>query len=348
MPEKDKPLVSISCITYNQAPFIKQCIDSFLMQRTNFKFEILVHDDASTDGTAEIIKEYEAKYPGIIRPIYEKENQWVKGRRGSIIFNFPRAKGKYLALCEGDDYWTDPQKLQLQVDFLESHPDYALCFHPVVAHFENNEEKDCVLPSYTKKSKFTVRELLKGNFIQTNSVMYRKQEYKRLATDVLPADWYLHLYHAQFGKIGFINKAMSVYRRHAGGVWWESYNNHEDFVAKYWRPTITTHNEILKMYGSNKDYKNILDSSIIGVLRALLAIDKKKGSKLFNEAIGTFPDNAVEYIKRLQKTIVDREKEIHQINFQLAQKDQEIINMVSSKSWKVTKPLRTIYKKFTK
>ena len=120
-------LVSISCITYNHAPYIRQCLDGFMMQQTNFAFEVLIHDDASTDGTTEIIKEYEAKYPDIIKPLYEEENQWVKGRRGSAVFNFPRAKGKYIALCEGDDYWTDPLKLQKQVDFLEANPDFVMC-----------------------------------------------------------------------------------------------------------------------------------------------------------------------------------------------------------------------------
>ncbi len=111
------PLVSICSITYQHAPYIRQCLDGFLMQKTDFAFEVLIHDDASTDGTEEIIREYEAKYPDIIKPLYEEENQWVKGRRGSRTFNFPRAKGKYIAMCEGDDYWTDPLKLQKQVDF---------------------------------------------------------------------------------------------------------------------------------------------------------------------------------------------------------------------------------------
>jgi glycosyltransferase involved in cell wall biosynthesis len=120
------PLVSICTITYNHAPFIRQCLDGFLMQKTNFPFEVLIHDDASTDGTEEIIREYEAKYPELIKPLYEKENQYLKGRRGSKIFNFPRARGKYIALCEGDDYWTDPLKLQKQVEFLEANPDYGM------------------------------------------------------------------------------------------------------------------------------------------------------------------------------------------------------------------------------
>lgn len=111
-------LVSISCITYNHEPYIRECLDGFIMQKTDFAFEVLIHDDASTDKTADIIREYEAKFPNLIKPIYQTENQFSK-KVGSINakFNYPRAKGKYIALCEGDDYWTDPLKLQKQVDF---------------------------------------------------------------------------------------------------------------------------------------------------------------------------------------------------------------------------------------
>ena len=122
------PLVSISCITYNHEPYIVQALDGFLMQKTSFPFEVLVHDDASTYRTADIIREYEKKFPEIIKPLYEEENQWIKGRRGSAEFNFPRAKGKYIALCEGDDYWIDENKLQMQVDFLEKNPEYGMCY----------------------------------------------------------------------------------------------------------------------------------------------------------------------------------------------------------------------------
>ena len=139
----DNPIVvSISCITYNHAPFIRQCLDGFMMQQTDFAFEVLIHDDASTDGTTEIIKEYEAKYPDVFKPIYEEENQWVKGRRGSAVFNFPRAKGKYIALCEGDDYWTDPLKLQKQVDFLNAHNNFTMCFTNAIQHYEDGHQED--------------------------------------------------------------------------------------------------------------------------------------------------------------------------------------------------------------
>ena len=123
------PLVSVCCITYNHAQFIRKCLDGFLMQETSFPIEILIHDDCSTDGTTEIIREYEAKYPDLIFPLYEEENQYQQGKAAEIDFyNYRRARGKYIAYCEGDDYWTDPLKLQKQVDFMEANPEYGLCY----------------------------------------------------------------------------------------------------------------------------------------------------------------------------------------------------------------------------
>ena len=127
--ENVRPTVSICCITYNHAPYIRSALDGFLMQETDFAYEILIHDDASTDGTADIIREYTARYPDIIKPILREENQYSKGISNISIFNFPRARGEFIAMCEGDDYWTDPHKLRKQVDFLRAHPDCSLCFH---------------------------------------------------------------------------------------------------------------------------------------------------------------------------------------------------------------------------
>lgn len=123
-------IVSVCVITYNHCNYIRQCLDGILMQQTNFPFEVIVNDDCSTDGTAEIVKEYESKHPQLFKVTYQTENQYSKGVRGMFPrFCFPRARGKYIALCEGDDYWTDPLKLQKQVDFLEKNPDYVLCTH---------------------------------------------------------------------------------------------------------------------------------------------------------------------------------------------------------------------------
>ena len=124
------PVVSICCITYNHASFIRKCLDGFLMQKTTFPVEILIHDDASTDGTDDVIREYAAKYPDLVFPLYEEVNQYSRGGAGKMdLYNYNRARGKYIAYCEGDDYWTDPLKLQKQVDFMEMHPEYSVCWH---------------------------------------------------------------------------------------------------------------------------------------------------------------------------------------------------------------------------
>lgn len=125
-----QPLVSICCLSYNHAPYIRKCLDGFLMQETTFPIEILLHDDASTDGTDDIVREYAEKYPDKLFPLFEEENKFSQGYGGKMdFFNYNRACGKYIATCEGDDYWTDPLKLQKQVDFMESHPEYSVCFH---------------------------------------------------------------------------------------------------------------------------------------------------------------------------------------------------------------------------
>ena len=139
---KDQPLVSIQCLVYNHEPYLRQCLDSFVMQKTNFKFEAIVHDDVSTDGSAAIIREYAEKYPDIIKPIFETENQFSK-RDGSIQRIMTLAcRGKYIAFCEGDDYWTDPMKLQKQVDFMEANPEYSFCCHRFKRFFQDTNKWD--------------------------------------------------------------------------------------------------------------------------------------------------------------------------------------------------------------
>lgn len=234
----DKPKVSVCCTTFNHSKFLRAALDGFVMQKTNFPFEVIVHDDVSTDGTQDIIREYEKKYPNIIKPIYQTEKQFgVRPFLEEVIY--PRFQGEYVAINEGDDYWTDPNKLQKQVDFLDSHPDYSICFHPVRVTFEDKEYEDFIFPNTTNPELFTLQNLLKGNFIQTNSVMYRWRFSKDFSpadmgsVGVIPSDWYLHLLHAQVGKIGFINEVMSVYRRHSEGMWADSIDNQSRLHLKY-------------------------------------------------------------------------------------------------------------------
>ena len=168
-----KPLVCILTITYNHEPYIHDALEGFVMQKTDFPFVAIVHDDASTDGTAAIIREYAEKYPDIIKPILETENQYSKhdGSLGRIMQNAARASGaKYIALCEGDDYWTDPLKLQKQVDFLETHPDYSMCFTEAIEFWQNGGYPNKLLIEECEDRDIEPLELLEGMRIPTASV----------------------------------------------------------------------------------------------------------------------------------------------------------------------------------
>lgn len=210
------PLVSISCITYNHASYIKECIDGFLMQKTNFNFEVLIHDDHSTDGTEEIIKEYAKQYPDIIKPLFEKENQYSLGKPiGSAVWNLPRARGKYVAMCEGDDYWIDPYKLQKQVDFLESHPDYGMCYTKVKRFVQKSNQ---FIDEWGGPNE-TMDKLLIENTIPTLTAVFHKAIYYNYLTEIHPSkrgwlmgDYPIWLYFAQNSKIKFINETTGVYR----------------------------------------------------------------------------------------------------------------------------------------
>lgn len=221
---QEYPLVSIQCLVYNHEPYLRQCLDGFVMQKTNFKFEAIVHDDKSTDGSAKIIAEYAEKYPEIIRPIYETENQYSK-RDGSLerIIN-QACRGKYIALCEGDDYWTDPMKLQKQVDFLENNLDYSMCFHSAIEHYEHKDIPDKVFSKIRDKD-YSGRFLFKNWIVPTASVLYRvsvvkSDLYKKVLNckDFIYGDTPLFVTCAEIGKVRGMSDVMSVYRRNEGGI----------------------------------------------------------------------------------------------------------------------------------
>ncbi len=175
-------IVSIRCLAYNHEPYIRQCLDGFVMQKTDFRFEAIVHDDASTDGTASIIKEYANKYPSIIKPIFEKENQYSK-HDGSLRRIMQEAcTGKYIAMCEGDDYWTDPYKLQKQVDFMEKHEDVGLCYTDFDLFDQNNKQFTmAIFENKIYQRPMSFEEHLVGcGYIAPMSWMYRKSVYDEL------------------------------------------------------------------------------------------------------------------------------------------------------------------------
>lgn len=219
-------MVSICCITYNQEDYIRDAIESFLRQKTDFKYEIIIHDDASTDNTANIIKEYEKKYPDIIKPIYQKENQYKKGKKASLI-SYSYAKGKYIAVCEGDDYWIDDNKLQKQVDYMEKHKKCAFCFHNAqIMDLKYNTKKIFIpynknLKKFIKKDNiYNVGELELLEFIPTASFMFRTENLSKMPDwfeKCFVGDWPLKLIMTSFGYAYYINEVMSVYRKNAKG-----------------------------------------------------------------------------------------------------------------------------------
>lgn len=228
MAEK-KPLVSVCIPTYQHAAYIRQCLDSVLEQQTSFPFEIIIGEDDSTDGTREICLDYAARYPDQIRLFLRKEEEKIiingnKTGRYNIIQNFREARGKYIAMLDGDDYWCDRQKLQKQVDFLEAHSDHAICFHRTLKNIGGIED---LAPSAFRKwntpRTLTITDLAAGEyFILTCSCMYRNGMYEELPAwfwKIPFVDYALHLWNAQYGKVGFLPDAMAYYRIHPESMW---------------------------------------------------------------------------------------------------------------------------------
>ena len=213
--------VTIQCTVYNHESFLRQCMDGFVMQKTNFRFEAIVHDDASTDGSAAIIREYAEKYPEIIKPIFEKENLYSK-RDGSLRrVMYANTHGKYVAICEGDDYWTDPYKLQKQVDFLESHPGYVMCSHRWREYMQTEDAFSEIAEFPESGVEYDLNTLVHGKwFFQPLTVVYRR--------DALDLDRFTYKYAIDVvlfyellkqGKGYCLPDVMAVYRIHSGGVW---------------------------------------------------------------------------------------------------------------------------------
>jgi len=313
--EKKKPKVSIVSISYNHEKFITKALESFLNQACDFDFEVIIADDKSTDGTQNIIRKYADKYPEIIKPILRKKNIGIQANLKDALMH---ASGEYIALCEGDDFWTDNNKLRCQVDFLDKHKNYSLCFHPVRVFFEKREQEDSIYPD--QRPKLTTLELLRWNYIQTNSVMYRKQNYANLAENILPVDWYLHLYHAQFGKIGYINTVMSAYRRHEKGVWWVSTKERGLFLEKHGYRHLNLFCALLDMYGHKKDLREAILANSNAMLEDMIYSLRDKNEKLVKSVIIDFPE-------LLMEMVVNRRDQIAYLNQQAAPKDQLITEL---------------------
>lgn len=214
-------LVSIRCAAYNHEKYIRQTLDGFVMQKTDFRFEAIIHDDCSTDGTAAIIREYEAKYPDIIKAFYAPENRYSKND-GSIDKIFEEnTRGKYLTICEGDDYWTDPYKLQKQVDFLETHPDYNLVCHDWNVQTGTFFSNSPVHHKYTEPFSFTFATLPWVWITKTLTLMLRVSalDFEAINRYKFSRDVHFVYYSLKGSKGYFIPEVMATYRIHEGGIW---------------------------------------------------------------------------------------------------------------------------------
>lgn len=226
-----QPLVSICCTTYNHARYIRQALDGFLSQKCDFPIEILVHDDASTDGTADILAGYAERYPGVVLPMFETENQYSKGVPINETFNFPRARGKYIALCEGDDYWREETKLARQIAYMEGDPGCTFCFTNGLIHDESGKAPDRpFLPYYpedralyTGKSRaYTLSEMAAFNFIPTASFVFRVDALRSLPPEFTGrrcehGDLRMKLYLTACGHAWYEHVLGCVYRQNVSG-----------------------------------------------------------------------------------------------------------------------------------
>lgn len=268
--DDNKILVSIKCAVYNHEPYLRQCLEGFVMQKTNFRFEAIVHDDASTDGSVAIIREYAEKYPHIIKPIYETENQYSK-RDGSLtrIMN-AACKGKYIAVCEGDDYWIDPLKLQKQFDFMEGHSDYMLCGTNGLILWNDGINA----PEYFHR-RFISSELTPENTIgkwpfPTASLFYRKELLNYLddfKCKIYSGDIRLILVALANGRIWSFGDVTTVYRRNndmnSSTNRVKSKNDHGEFYF----------GQMIQLYSAYNEYTN---NRYVGITTEAMNRDKKR------------------------------------------------------------------------
>ena len=238
-------MVSICCTAFKHEKYIRQCLDGFVMQKTDFKYEVIINDDASPDGTANIIREYEAKYPDIIKPIYQTVNQYSIDSNVTFNIIFPRVKGKYIALCEGDDFWTDPLKLQKQVDALEANPDCHMCVCKVKRVSEDGENVVGYCPSFPLEegvlsSDIFLNHIFREYSFHTSCYLFRSKDIWNYThpvpkfRQVCPVgDEAYMLYFGQLGNVYYLADEMSCNRRGSIDGWnqrtWSSKENRRKY-----------------------------------------------------------------------------------------------------------------------
>lgn len=219
-------MVTVYCLAFNHEKYIRDALEGFVCQKTNFSYEVIVHDDASNDNTPQIIREYAEKYPDIVKPIFQTENQYSKGVSILNAFMLPAMKGKYIALCEGDDYWTDDYKLQKQFDIMEKHPECSLVTHwSKMLREATGELEDYAIYDKRIKNEYVLEtaDIIRRHLLfSTNSMFFRREHYnlnQEISTKVKRFDYVTKTLLATEGTVYVIPQIMSVYRFGSDGSW---------------------------------------------------------------------------------------------------------------------------------
>lgn len=264
--------VSVAMVTYNHEAWIAEAIESVLIQETEFKVELVIGEDCSTDDTRAIVQSYAERFPGRVRLLLHERNQGMMANFAAVL---DACRGRYVALLDGDDCWTDRAKLQKQVDFLEGHPECAICFHDVVVVYDNYPHMLRRYCSPNQKQFSSVEDLLTVNCIPACSTVFRRGLFGAFPDWFLTlplGDWPLHVLNAQHGHAGYINETMAVYRVHQRGAW-----SHE-------RPKKRIEGHILMYRALDKHfqrrYHRLIMQRIAFSYYQMASIERRQGSKL--------------------------------------------------------------------
>lgn len=269
-----EPLVSIVCTSYNHEAYIEDALRGFLIQKTNFPFEIIIHDDVSTDNTQRIIKKYVEAYPKIIKPVFQTENQYSRGVK-ILLLSASYATGQYVAFCEGDDFWISGDKLQIQVDAIQEYPDCEMCFHSAITLKGDIPAKDLFCRRSRGNRLFSVEPIIRcgGSFMPTASMLIRRTFFDRALQDKSSffqrylMGYFCQIFCSLAGGALYIDRTMSVYRSLSEGSWTQTISRDQKFFQKW----LTTHLASLREADARTNYKYHADF-LVPIRRSHLSV----------------------------------------------------------------------------
>jgi glycosyltransferase involved in cell wall biosynthesis len=286
---RDNVMVSVCMITYNHEKYIREAIEGVLMQKADFIIELIIGEDFSTDNTRIICQEYSAKHPDKIRLLASDKNL---GMMPNFVRTTEACIGKYIALCDGDDYWTDPNKLKKQVDFLQENEDFVICHHNMQVIYENNTRAPHLSNSPGQKDISTIEDLARLYFIYTASSIYRNGLIKKLPEifhHSTLGDYFLYMLIAQYGRIKYFPDVMGVYRVHENGIWSKL---SEDIKTENQLKLLS---ELIKYFKTNESVCNNLKIRYIEFCQHLINECRFDDEKRKNEVIHLLNEIAPSY-----------------------------------------------------